>query len=224
MVGKLNEKKLKKLKFHRLKTWQIILVTILLLFVDATLLRVDHLKMVELRDAVLAADEEEDDELIVERLEELKKFTFSHIVVNMYEENGTQSLTFGTGPFYLEHQYTRAAEEALEEARAELTDYTDQNVMAEVSEGCRVRGENRNMSQYMQCVLSAMEEYPSIDSLTDQITAKIPSTELYRKNYASTIWAPCLSGFMILITLVLLAIIIFRFLAWIFLSIAIVFM
>lgn len=221
MVGKLNEKKLKKLKFHRLKTWQIILVTILLLFVDATLLRIDHLKMVELRDAVLAADEEGNDELTVERLEELKKFTFSHIVVNIHEENGAQSLMFGTGPFYLEHQYNRAAEAAIEEARAGLTDYDEQNVIGAASDECRAKSSNWN--QYAQCILSTVENHPSADHITDQITANIPSTELYRKNYASTIWAPCLSGFIILITLILLVIIIFRFLAWIFLSVAIMF-
>lgn len=222
MVGKLNEKKLKKLKFHRLKTWQIILVAILFLFIDATLLRVDHLKMIELRDAVLTADEEEDDELIVERLEELKKFTFSHIIINIHEENGSQSLMFGTGPFYLEHQYNRAAEAALEEARAGLTDYDDQNVIGEASDECRTKSSNWN--QYAQCILSTVENHPSADHITDQITANIPPTDLYRKNYASSIWAPCLSGFMILITLILLLIIVFRFLAWVFLSVAIMFM
>lgn len=224
MVGKLNEKKLKKLKFHRLKTWQIILVTILLLFVDATLLRVDHLKMVELRDAVLAADEEENDELIVEKLEELKEFTFSHIVVNIREENGTQSFAFGTGPFYLEHQYVRAAEAALEDARSELTEDEDNNITNEAANACRERGETATHMQYVQCLLRETENLPAMDDITDQITARIPSTELYRKNYASSIWAPCLSGFMILITLILLLIIVFRFLAWVFLSIAIMFM
>lgn len=224
MVGKLNAKKIKQLKFHRLKTWQIILVAILLLFVDATLLRLDHVKMVELRDAVLAADEEEDDELVVERLEELKKFTFSHIVVNMHEENGSQSLTFGTGPFYLEHQYNRAAEAAIEDARAGLTDYGDENVIGTAEQDCRARGETRTWNQYAQCILTEVENHPTMDFLTDQITAKIPSTELYRKNYASAIWAPCLSGFVILLTLVLLIVIVFRFIAWIFLSVAIMFM
>ena len=47
-------KKRGRFKF-KIKTWQLILVLVPLLFLDATLLRLDHIKMTELRDAVLAA-------------------------------------------------------------------------------------------------------------------------------------------------------------------------
>ena len=50
-----------RLKF-KIKTWQLLLILIPFLFLDATLLRMDHIRMTELRDAVLAADEAEDDE------------------------------------------------------------------------------------------------------------------------------------------------------------------
>ena len=54
-------KKRGRLKF-KVKTWMLILFLVPLLFLDATLLRLDHIKMTELRDAVLATDEAEDDE------------------------------------------------------------------------------------------------------------------------------------------------------------------
>ena len=56
----------------KIKTWQLILILIPVLFLDATLLRMDHIKMTKLRDAVLAADEAENDEEIARTLDELK--------------------------------------------------------------------------------------------------------------------------------------------------------
>ncbi len=222
-MGGINQKKIKKLKFHRLKTWQVILVLVPLLFLDATLIRFDHLKMIELRDAVLIADEEEDDDAIVPALEELKAFTFSHIIVNVSESNGSQQIFLGTGPFYLERMYNRAAEDAIAEAEEELSVYGNENVFAIASDICNARGENVNWTRYSQCILKEVEKFPTVDSLTDQIVAKIPSTELYRKNYASPIWAPCPAGFAVLATLILILVIIFRFIAWVFLTVALLF-
>ena len=66
-------KKRGRLKFHKIKTWQLLIILVPLLFLDATFLRLDHIKMTELRSAVLAADEADDDEKISSTLEELKK-------------------------------------------------------------------------------------------------------------------------------------------------------
>ena len=102
-----------KFKLHKIKTWWLIALLVPLVFIDATLLRQDHIKMTELRDAVLAADEADDDAAIIQNLENLKDFVFHNIVINIVDDNGTQKVTFGTGPFYLEHQYIRAANAAL---------------------------------------------------------------------------------------------------------------
>ena len=111
-------KKRGRIKIHKLKTWQLLLILVPFLFLDATLLRLDHIKMTELRDAVLAADESENDEETTKRLEELRGFVLSNMVINVVDDNGEQKITFGTGPFYLEHQYIRAANKALEEAES----------------------------------------------------------------------------------------------------------
>lgn len=225
-MGGLNEKKIKKFKFHRLKTWQIFLILVPLLFIEATILRFDNLKMTELRDAVLAADEAEDDEEISRTLEELKNFVFSHTVVNIIESNGAQSITFGTGTFYLEHQYVRAAQTAIAEAQEKLAESgvdLDGNVIGDASEICRPIGISQGWSKYTDCILEEVNKHPTVDHLENQIFANIPSTELYRKNYASPIWAPCLSGFVSIIILIILIILIVRFLIWIFLNIAVFF-
>ena len=81
-------KKRGRIKIPKIKTWQLLVILVPLLFVDATLLRLDHIRMTELRDAVLTADANEDDEAIKQSLEELKKFVFSNMVINVVDDNG----------------------------------------------------------------------------------------------------------------------------------------
>ena len=67
-------KKRGRTKIKKIKTWQLVLILIPLIAIDATLLRIDHIRMTELRGAVLSADEAENDEEVLNKLEELKKF------------------------------------------------------------------------------------------------------------------------------------------------------
>lgn len=223
-------KKRGRIKIRKVKTWQLIVILIPLFFVDATLLRFDHIKMTEMRDAVLAADEAENDEEISRTLEELKNFVFSNIVINVVDDNGTQKVTFGTGPFYLEHQYLRAANAAL--AAAEQNVNTDGNpngnIYAMASDACRgqaiANGWSWDDANYINCMMGEIQKYPSSDNLQDQVVAKLPSTELYRKNYASPLWAPSLTGLMILITLVIIVVIFIRGFVWVILRLSLLFM
>ncbi len=212
-------KKRGRFKF-KIKTWQLLLILIPLLFLDATLLRLDHIRMTELRDAVLAADEADNDEKISETLEQLKEFVFSNIVINVVDDNGLQRVTFGTGPFYLEHQYIRAANAALEEAEKTLNSDTNPNgnIYQMASDVCRpqaiANGWAWNNPNYINCMMTEIQKYPSADEIQDVIVANLPSTELYRKDYASPVWAPTLTGFMILITIILIVVIFIRAVIW----------
>lgn len=213
----------------KIKTWQLILILIPVLFLDATLLRMDHIKMTKLRDAVLAADEAENDEEIARTLEELKTFVFSNIVINIVEDNGTQKITFGTGPFYLEHQYIRAANAALKEAESQLRsdDNPNGNVYALASDVCSPlaaqNGWTWNDSRFINCMLTEINKYPATTEIQDKIIASLPSTELYRKNYASPIFVPTLTGFMLLITVIIIVVIFIRVLIWIILRLSLLF-
>lgn len=79
--------------FKAIRTWQLFLILIPLVFFTATLLRFDHLKMVELRDAVLTADEVGNEEDLKQALTALRDFTYSHTVINITENNGIQMIT-----------------------------------------------------------------------------------------------------------------------------------
>ena len=61
MVSKISKTKfnLKKVlkKLGTVKIWQLAIILIPLLFLTATAMRLDHLKMTELKDAVVKADE-----------------------------------------------------------------------------------------------------------------------------------------------------------------------
>ena len=221
-----------KRALHRLKRihiWQLILILIPLLFIAATLLRFDHLKMVELRDAVFAADEAEDDAAIQSALVALQEFTVSHIVVNVVENNGIQSVILGTGPFYLEYQYLRAANAAIEAAESEIVDDSNPNgnIYAAVSAICKPlaiqNGWAWNSQGYLDCWTSELAKYPASDNLETNLTADVPSTELYRHNFASPVWAPTWAGWVILICILLLLVIIIRFIIWLVLKITLLF-
>ncbi|MDO5451548.1 MAG: hypothetical protein Q4F56_00450 [Candidatus Saccharibacteria bacterium] len=222
-------KKRGRIKIRKIKTWQLLVILLPLLFIDATLLRVDHIRMTELRDAVLVADEAESDEEIAKALNGLKEFTFNNIVINVVDDNGKQRVTFGTGPFYLEHAYIRAANAALQEAEAKFKDDSNPNgnVYAMASDTCRAQaianGWDWDNANYINCMVSEIQKYPSADEIQDKIAASLPSTELYRHNYASPVWAPTLTGFLILITIVVIVVIIIRAIVWVILRLSLLF-
>lgn len=216
--------------FRAVQNWQLLLILIPLMFVTATLLRLDHLRMAELRSAVIAADEAGDDVAISENLTKLQEFTFTHIVVNLVEANGQQSIVFGTGPFYLENQYLRAANAAIAAAEAQAGDDSNPNgnIYAAVSGICRplaiANGWAWNSPGYLECWTSELAKYPAAGDLETEFRATLPSTELFRHNYASPIWAPTWSGWAILACLIILIIIIVRIVIWCVLQIALLVM
>lgn len=227
-LGKFHLSKFRLKKF-KVTTWTLLIILAVMLFLDATLLRFNHIKMTELRDAVMSADESEDDEALIKSLDELKEYVFTHIVVNVVDENGKQKVMFGTGPFYLEHQYLRAANQALAEAEEKMGDGSNPNgnIYQAASEVCRPQaiagGWSWNSPDYINCMMGEIEKYPSSEDLQAQLMAELPSTELYRKNYASPLWAPTFTGWMILLTLVVIVVIFIRIIILVVLRLALFF-
>ena len=229
--------------FKQIKTWQLLLALIPLLFLTATFLRFDHLKMLDLKNKVLQADQgktadgkeitsqEEIDNNLKATLTELKQYTNSHIVINFIEKNGRNVLTFGTGPFYLENQYNRKATTALAEAENKLKQTGDSNpngnVFAKAMEICKpqaiTHGWAWNSPGYLNCMTGVINSYPSTDQLTTSLAANIPPTSLYRYDFSSPVWAPDLAGFSVLLCLLLLIFILLRFIGFLILRIAIIF-
>lgn len=215
-----------KKTFKTVRTWQLVIIFIPLVFFTATLLRFNHLKMVELRSAVLAADQSGNEENLQQTLTALKEYVYSHTVINIVESNGLQQIIFGTGPFYLEQQYLRAANAAIEAARTELADDSNPNgnIYAAVADICQplaiANGWQWSDQGYLDCWTSELAKYPEANISNNQLTANIPSTELYRKSYASPIFSWTPAGFAIVICIILALIILVRFAIWCALKIA----
>ena len=229
--------------FKQIKTWQLLLALIPLLFLTATFLRFDHLKMHDLKNKVLQADQgktadgkeitsqEEIDNNLKATLTELKQYTNSHIVINFIEKNGRNVLTFGTGPFYLENQYNRKATTALAEAENQLKQTGDNNpngnIFAKAMEICKpqaiAHGWAWNSPGYLNCMTGVINSYPSTDQLTTSLAANIPPTSLYRYDFSSPVWAPNLAGVSVLLCLLIFLLILLRFIGFLILRIAIIF-
>ena len=217
-------------KLRAVKTWQLFLIFILLLFASATLLRLDHIKMTNLRSAVLEADKEGNEIILADALNNLKDFTVSHTVVNVVDNNGDKKIEFGTGVFYLEQSYLTAASEILQKAsEAEIDDDNPNgNVYALASAVCRplaiANGWSWNSPEHIACWQTELAKYPATSAEGDTVRVSLPSTELYRREYVSPVWTPSPSGFAILITLSLGVVIFIRFLIWICLEITLIIM
>ena len=187
MGGKLTEFAKKRKWKIKIKTWMLFLVLVILLPISATLLRNDHVKMTELRFAVLAADEEENFDVLAERLDELKR----------------QKQFAGDGNKY-------------------------GNIYGLAGEVCRDRalenGWEWSSPEFINCMLDEIGKYPESEDIQDTIKAKLPSTELYRMNFASYVWAPTLSGWCILVCLIIIVVIFIRLIIWIVLRLSLLFM
>ena len=213
----------------RLSSWKIALILVLLSFLAATLLRFDHIRMTELRDAVMAAAAENNDEKIEETLKELHAFTLKHVVFNTVQENGVEKITFGTGPFYLENQYLRKANEAIVKAKEEIEKNSSNpngNIYKKVADICdaksRANGWGFN-ALYIQCFQDELAKYPEEETMDAYGAAILPSTELFRYEYSSPLWYPCGSGIVMLICFILVIILVFRFFIWLLIHFAYVF-
>ncbi len=213
--------------FGKIKAWHLLVVLIPLLFLTATFYRLDHIEMIRLRDAVEKSDEGEDDVRTAAAVDELKKFVFSHTIVNFDEENGRTKLYFGTGPFYLANQYYRKAAAILAEAEAKAGDDSNPNgnVYAAAMAICKpqaiVNGWVWNSPGYIACMTGEINKYPTSETIEETIKADLPSPALYRFEFVSPIWTPTASGFSTLVCLLILAWLFFKLIAWIFIKIAI---
>lgn len=218
-----------RFKKGKIKTWMLLILLLVLVFVDATILRFNHMRMSELRDAVLAADDANDDEAISKGLVELKEFVFSNTVVNVTEENGEQVISLGTGPFYLEHQYLRAAEAALKDAEAKMVGDSNPNgnIYGLAGNTCKAlalqNGWTWDNANFINCMVTEINKYPAAADIQDTLIASLPSTELFRHNYASPIWTPSFLGWLILITIVVIVVIFIRFVIWVVLRLSLLF-
>ncbi len=230
-MGGIKRKNLKAAlrKMRTVKTWQLLIILILSLFIEATLLRFNHIHMTDIKAEVAAADESGDEEAIKNALNKLKDYVNSHTVVNVVEKNGISSITFGSGPVYLEKQYNRKASAALAEAEehAATDENPNGNVFAKAMAVCQPLAQQNGWSwdtpEYINCYTNEIAKYPTTDKIEDTYAATLPSTNLFRYDFASPIWTFSPVGIIGIICLILAIIVLIRFIIWLLLKIALIF-
>ena len=230
-MGGIKRKNLKAAlrKMRTVKTWQLLIILILSLFIEATLLRFNHIHMTDLKAEVTAADESGDEEAIKNALNSLKDYVNSHTVINVVEKNGISSVTFGSGPVYLEQEYNRKASAALAEAEehAATDENPNGNVFAKAMAVCQPlaqqNGWSWNTPEYINCYTSEIAKYPTTDKIEDTYAAALPSTSLFRYDFASPVWTFSPAGIIGIICIILAIIVVIRFIIWLLLKIALIF-
>ncbi len=178
---------------QRVKTWQLIVLLVIVGFVAATFLRLNSIGMVQRRDAVITADQEGNEEVIIDRLFDLQRFVAAHMNTDL-----------GRG-VYLEQSYNRDLQTWQE------TQYGDANpngnIYKKAQEVCAPKF-SRYSYAYLQCTTSELEKFPAAkDPATD--TSK-PRQEAYIHSFSSPVWSPDFAGWATLAFVVILLLILIR--------------
>lgn len=179
---------------QRIKTWQLIVLLVIVGFISATFLRLNNIGMVHRREAVLSADEQGKEEVLIERLYDLQRYVSAHMNTDL-----------GRG-VYLESSYARDLQ------NWQASQYGDANpngnIYKKAQEVCAPRFKGYSAA-YLQCTTSELAKYPAAaDPATD--TSK-PRQEAYIHSFASPIWSPDFAGWSVLVFIVILILIVVRF-------------
>ena len=173
----MNKRKLHH-KLKRLRAvphWGLFVAGILLLFISVLALRANNQKMIELRAAVFAADEQDVD--IEKALTELMEHVHRHM---------NTSLTAGDNdirpPIQLKYRYERLVLQA-QAARSTANMYTDAQNYCEQQISTGFSGSNR-----LQCIRDYIDRQGAA-----AIEVNIPN-ELYMFDFVSPNWSPDLAG------------------------------
>ena len=190
------ERGLKRLQ--QVKTWQLVLILVLALFVTATFLRLNNIGMIQRRDAVLSADKQGDEDVLRNRLYDLQRYAAAHMNAD-------------TGPMYLQESYNRAAESAKQAAEAQVG--SGENIYKKIEdEVCgplaRANGWRWPDARYIACQQTELAKYPAAEQGSGEVT--LPNKELFRHHFVSPKWSPDFAGFSVIICLAILLLIILR--------------
>lgn len=179
-------------QLRRVKTWQLLILLLLVGFMAATFLRLNNIGMIQRRDAVLAADKAGDGAAIESRLYDLQRYVAAHMNTE-------------TGPFYLEQQYRRDAQKAVDAASND--DNPNGNINAKAEAVCRPQYTVWSPA-YVQCFTDELAKFPPSPDPAQNVS--LPSTNLYRHEFADPLWSPDFAGWSVVVGVVILVMIITR--------------
>ncbi|HEY8886768.1 MAG TPA: hypothetical protein VIM31_04725 [Candidatus Microsaccharimonas sp.] len=178
---------------QRVKTWQLLVLLILAVFIAATFLRLNNIGMVERRAAVIAADKAGNEANTIQRLYDLQQYVSAHMNADL-----------GKG-VYLESTYQRDSQAALNQASGDQN--PNGNIYKKAQEVCAPRFSHYSTA-YLQCTTSELAKYPASSDLIGAV--KLPSASAYLHDYESPLWSPDFAGWSVVVCLVLVLMIVAR--------------
>ncbi len=179
---------------RQVKTWQLLAVLVVLVAASAFFMRQNNLRMIELRNLVMQADEQNKD--IPVALNNLQSYIATHMNTGM-----------GDRGIYLEHSYQRAYDVAVQKAAqggsASAVTYQ------QADKACQdLFSKTSSFPAYIQCVT---DKVAASGAAADPVASiQAPSADLYRFNFAAPLWSPDVAGFTLLTAMLIAAIIAFR--------------
>lgn len=187
MTGREEKQLLRHYSKLHIKTWQLLLLFFVFLGLSVFFLRQNNLKMVELRNNVIIADEQALD--VSEALQALNNHVFNHMNTKIVR------------PIELVQTYNRQAKVAIEAANRS----GNRDIYSEATTACERRGVPT--TSIAQCAANyALENNPG----TNQQEINLPDKSRFTYTFATPKWTPDLAGFSVLITGVLFIWLLFR--------------
>lgn len=163
-------------KIRAISYWYFLILTIAALVVFILSYRQNNLRMIELRDAVFAADEAGED--VESALRDLREHVHSHMNTNLTGPAGISP------PIQLTHRYER-----LTQAESQRVAEHNRQVRQDAESICLDRvpaGPPGTLARRAECV----QDYISQNSIEEQPIPK----ELYQFDFVSPRWSPDLAG------------------------------
>lgn len=182
-------------RLQSIKTWQLVILLLLAGFIAATLLRLNNIGMIQRREAVLHADKAGETGAIKARLYDLQRYVTSHMNADM-------------GSIYLENQYRRDSDQAIDTAGGSSN--PNGNIYKKAQEVCAPRFTHYSQA-YLQCTVDYLNQYAPSDS--PDAGVKLPKADAYRYSYVSPLWSPDFAGFSVLVCLLIILMIVARLIA-----------
>jgi hypothetical protein len=179
-------------RLQRIKTWQLLVVLLLVGFIAATFLRLNNIGMIQRRDAVQTADKAGNTTDMTNRLYDLQQYAVSHMNAD-------------SGVFYLEQQYKRDVQKIVDAAKNVGNPNGNVNVKADAV--CKPQYTAWSPA-YVQCFADELAKFPPSPDPVQNVT--LPSTDLYRQNFASPLWSPDFAGWSVLVCVIIIIIIAVR--------------
>lgn len=179
-------------QLERVKTWQLLILLLLVGFISATLLRLNNIGMIERRTAVLNADKAGNTDDIARRLYDLQRYVSSHMNTDM-----------GRG-IYLQEQYNKDRQQAMDQAAGGTA--ANVNIYKTITDACRAL--YSAWTPYFQCVQDRLNASTPADDPVKKAT--LPQPETYRHVFVSPVWSPDFAGLSVVVWFGILLLIIAR--------------